>query len=181
MFWLCLTNGAAGHTYGANGIWQLNRKGQPHGPSPTAKSPPTGYGVIAWDEAMHLPGSQQMAHGKKFFESLPWTQLTPMGTNIGWAEPPEDAKEDPLFAPQMCGIGDQLRVVYVLAPRAATVRALRASIRYSVTYFDPVTGRRRIAPPILANERGEVRIAPPTQEHDWVVLLKAVNSGKTIR
>jgi Protein of unknown function (DUF4038)/Domain of unknown function (DUF5060) len=179
MFWLCLINGAAGHTYGANGIWQLNRRGKPHGPSPTAKSPPTGYGVIAWDEAMHLPGSQQMAHGKKFFESLPWTQLTPMGTNIGWAKPPEDANEDPLFAPQMCGIGDQLRVVYVLAPRAATVRALRASASYSVTYFDPVTGGRRTALPILANEQGEVCIAPPTQDHDWVALLKAVNSEKT--
>ena len=38
MFWLCLMNGAKGHTYGANGIWQLNRPGQPHGPSPTANS-----------------------------------------------------------------------------------------------------------------------------------------------
>ena len=27
MFWLCVTSGAAGHTYGANGIWQCNRKG----------------------------------------------------------------------------------------------------------------------------------------------------------
>ena len=34
MFWLCMTNGAAGHTYGANGIWQCNRPGEPHGPSP---------------------------------------------------------------------------------------------------------------------------------------------------
>lgn len=179
MFWLCLTNGAAGHTYGANGIWQLNRKGDPHGPSPTAKSSPTGYGVITWDEAMRLPGSQQMAHGKKFFESLPWTQLTPIGSNVGWADSPADAKEDPLFAPQMCGISDRLRVVYVLAPRAATVRALRASARYDVTYFDPVTGERHAAPPVNANAQGEARIAPPPQDHDWVVLLKVTNSGKT--
>ena len=37
MFWLCMMNGAAGHTYGANGIWQCNRKGQPHGASPTPR------------------------------------------------------------------------------------------------------------------------------------------------
>ena len=86
MFWLCLMNGAAGHTYGANGIWQLNRPGQPHGPSPTAGSPPTGYGVITWEDAMNLPGSTQMGHGKRFFESLPWTQLVPMPDSVAWSD-----------------------------------------------------------------------------------------------
>ena len=28
MFWICMMNGAAGHTYGANGIWQVNRRGE---------------------------------------------------------------------------------------------------------------------------------------------------------
>jgi hypothetical protein len=32
MFWICMLSGAAGHTYGANGIWQCNRREQPHGP-----------------------------------------------------------------------------------------------------------------------------------------------------
>jgi hypothetical protein len=77
MFWLCLMNGAAGHTYGANGIWQANRKGQPHGPSPTAGSPPTGYGVIPWDEAMNLPGSSQVALGKKLLEQYRWQDFRP--------------------------------------------------------------------------------------------------------
>lgn len=77
MFWLCMMNGAAGHTYGANGIWQLNRKDQPHGPSPTAGSPPNGYGAIPWDEAMRLPGSQQAGLGRKFLEQFRWTELQP--------------------------------------------------------------------------------------------------------
>ena len=64
MFWLCLMNGAAGHTYGANGIWQCNREGEPHGKSPHGGS----YGKIPWNVAMHLPGSTQVALGKKFFE-----------------------------------------------------------------------------------------------------------------
>ena len=81
MFWLCLTGGAAGHTYGANGIWQVNRKGQPHGASPTGGN----YGVISWDEAMRLPGSAQMALGKRFFESLPWTELVPQSDTVAWA------------------------------------------------------------------------------------------------
>ncbi|MCP5522459.1 MAG: DUF4038 domain-containing protein [Verrucomicrobiales bacterium] len=77
MFWLCLMNGAAGHTYGANGIWQLNRRGQPHGPSPTAGSPPTGYGVIPWDDAMHLPGSEQVGFGASLFRQYPWWRFEP--------------------------------------------------------------------------------------------------------
>ncbi len=34
MFWTCMLSGAAGHTYGANGIWQLNRRDPPYGKSP---------------------------------------------------------------------------------------------------------------------------------------------------
>ena len=82
MFWLCMTNGAAGHTYGANGIWQVNRRGDPHGKSPHGGT----YGVISWDDAMRLPGSAQEAYGKKFFEKLPWTQLVPMPDAVAWAD-----------------------------------------------------------------------------------------------
>jgi hypothetical protein len=73
MFWICLMNGAAGHTYGANGIWQCNRPGEPHGKSPHGGS----YGVIPWNEAMHLPGSQQVGFGKKLFEQFPWQNFQP--------------------------------------------------------------------------------------------------------
>jgi hypothetical protein len=82
MFWLCMMNGAAGHTYGANGIWQCNRRGEPHGPSPTAGSPPTGYGVIPWDDAMNLPGSGQMGLGKKLLQQYAWQNFQP---NPQWA------------------------------------------------------------------------------------------------
>ncbi|MGI8603176.1 MAG: DUF4038 domain-containing protein [Verrucomicrobiales bacterium] len=77
MFWVCMMNGAAGHTYGANGIWQCNRRGEPHGPSPTAGSPPTGYGVIPWDEAMNLPGSKQIGLGKKLLAQYRWHEFVP--------------------------------------------------------------------------------------------------------
>jgi hypothetical protein len=73
MFWLCLMNGAAGHTYGANGIWQCNRPGQPHGKSPHGGT----YGIIPWNEAMHLPGSQQVGFGKKFLQQFPWQNFQP--------------------------------------------------------------------------------------------------------
>jgi hypothetical protein len=83
MFWLCVMNGAAGHTYGANGIWQCNRRDHPHGSSPTANSPATGYGTIPWDEAMNLPGSEQVGLGKKLFEQYRWQDFKP---HPEWAE-----------------------------------------------------------------------------------------------
>ena len=76
MFWLCMMNGAAGHTYGANGIWQCNRPGEPHGPSPHHNGG-VGYGKIPWNEAMNLPGSRQVGLGKKLFEKYEWQQFKP--------------------------------------------------------------------------------------------------------
>ncbi|MEO8353131.1 MAG: DUF4038 domain-containing protein [Chthoniobacteraceae bacterium] len=168
MFWVCLMNGACGHTYGANGIWQLNRPGQPHGPSPTASSPPTGYGVITWEDAMNLPGSTQMAHGKRFFESLPWTKLAPMPGSVAWAD---DAPGNPLTGPQACGIADKLRAIYTLDARAIVVRKLASEAKYQVTHFDPVTGERTAAPAITTDNQGEWKCEPPAHGHDWVLLL----------
>ena len=80
MFWLCMINGAAGHTYGANGIWQLNRPGQPYGKSPTGGN----YGTLPWNEAMHLPGSQQFGDAKKFLEQFPWQRCVPQPETVAW-------------------------------------------------------------------------------------------------
>jgi hypothetical protein len=85
MFWLCMTNGAAGHTYGANGIWQVNRKGQPHGPSPHHAPGSVGYGKIPWDEAMNLPGSGQVGLGKKLFTEFAWQKFEPKPQWAEWA------------------------------------------------------------------------------------------------
>lgn len=82
MFWLCMMNGAAGHTYGANGIWQCNRRDQPHGNSPHGAN----YGKISWDEAMNLPGSRQIGLGKKFLEDFPWHRCEPQPGTVSWAD-----------------------------------------------------------------------------------------------
>ncbi len=85
MFWLCMLNGAAGHTYGANGIWQVNRPNDPHGPSPHHKGG-FGYGRIPWDEAMNLGGSTQVALGRKIFEQYTWQKFTPHPEWAAFAE-----------------------------------------------------------------------------------------------
>ncbi len=72
-FWISMLNGAAGHTYGANGIWQNNRPGDPHGASPMGNN----WGTMPSSEAMHLPGSTQEAMGKRLFEKYQWQSFRP--------------------------------------------------------------------------------------------------------
>lgn len=72
-FWSCLMNGACGHTYGANGIWQCNQPNQPHGNSPWGG----GYGRITWEQAMNLPGSTHVSLGHHLLASYPWHEFTP--------------------------------------------------------------------------------------------------------
>jgi hypothetical protein len=117
---------------------------------------------------MNLPGSTHVAHGKRFFESLPWTQLTPMPETVAWAD---GEPGDPLAGPQACGLEDKVRALYVLDPRAIIVRKLQPGAKYQGTYFDPVKGDRTPAPAITADAQGEWRCEPPRHGHDWVLLL----------
>ena len=82
------------------------------------------------------------------------------------------APENPLFAPQACGIGDRLRAVYVLAARPIVVRSLRPEMEYRLTVFDPVTGRRSRRRGIHTDRSGVWHGSPPPHGHDYVVLLE---------
>jgi hypothetical protein len=66
--WTCLLSGAAGHTYGANGIWQVNRREEPYGRSPHGGN----WGTTPWNDAMKLPGSRQTGLAKKLLERFEW-------------------------------------------------------------------------------------------------------------
>ncbi len=81
MFWTNILSGASGHTYGANGIWQLNRKDRPYGKSPHGGN----YGTIPWETAMKLPGSRQLGLGKALLMEYPWHQLEPHSEWATWA------------------------------------------------------------------------------------------------
>ncbi|HTM52920.1 MAG TPA: DUF4038 domain-containing protein [Pirellulales bacterium] len=73
MVWSCLLSGNTGHTYGANGIWQLNREEKAYGKSPHGGT----WGATPWNVAMKLPGSRQVGLAKRLLESLPWTEFEP--------------------------------------------------------------------------------------------------------
>lgn len=72
-FWSCVLNGAMGHTYGGNGIWQCNQPGIPHGASPHGGN----YGDTPWVVAMNYTGSAECAHGKRLLARYPWEKFEP--------------------------------------------------------------------------------------------------------
>ncbi|HEV8291785.1 MAG TPA: DUF5060 domain-containing protein, partial [Tepidisphaeraceae bacterium] len=74
IFWVCWASGVKGYTYGANGIWQVNRRDQRYGKSPHGGD----YGKIAWDEAMNLAGSTQVNLGKKLLSEYEWWKFEPV-------------------------------------------------------------------------------------------------------
>lgn len=168
MFWLCMTNGAAGHTYGANGIWQCNRKDQPHGNSPHGGN----YGKIAWDDAMQLPGSQQVALGKRLLERYPWYRFQP---HPEWVETADAG----LSGPQACGLADGVRIVYSPNPNPLTVLQLGPRAVYTASYLDPASGTETPLGTITADEAGRWSCTPPPgAQEDWLLILAPAPPAK---
>ena len=167
MFWPSILSGAAGHTYGANGIWQCNRRNEAHGASPHGGN----YGRIPWDVAMNLPGSGQLGAAKRFLEEYAWYDRTPCPQGASW----QAAEGDPArFEPYTADIGSGVRMVYVPAARPIRVLGLGAYASFRTTLFDPVTGGRESLPDSVADANGELSLNAPSHGHDWVVALETL-------
>jgi hypothetical protein len=69
VFWMYMLSGAAGHTYGAAGVWHASVEGDP-GITPV-------YDLTTWKESMNFPGSTQLGLGKKLLEQYPWARFEP--------------------------------------------------------------------------------------------------------
>ncbi|MEX2593930.1 MAG: DUF4038 domain-containing protein [Anditalea sp.] len=161
-FWAHTINtGFAGHTYGANGIWQVNGREVPYGASPGGNN----WGTTAWDVAMQLPGSTQLAAAKRFIESFPlWNRLEPR---------PEWVSGDSEKMSALCAaVDDQLRMIYILAPGTVTLHSLKAKGRYTATWFNPVNGEELTDFTLVADDSGDSNIASPAGDQDWVLTLQ---------
>ena len=157
-FWASVMNGAAGYTYGAGGIWQMNGKAVPHGASPTGLLSSITYENTTWEEAMRLPGSTQVGIGKSILEKYPWWRLEP---HPEWVEPHATTFHEPhsdwfdvhkrwddekgnYLLPFASGIPGQIRFVYVppdgfLGP---LVTGLEDGPAYHASYYDPANGHQ---------------------------------------
>ena len=167
MFWSCMLSGAAGHTYGANGIWQVNTKNRPYGPSPHGRT----WGNVPWDEAARLPGSEQLGMSKRFLMRYPWHRMQP---HPEWVDPHwTDTKFN---LPYAAGIPGELRILFVPGmwnmPR---VVALEPNVIYDASFFNPATGT--LHPIGSVGGAAEWQIPNPPTLQDFVLVLSEKNAG----
>lgn len=161
-FYHTMMNGAAGFTYGANGIWQLNTEEQPYGPSPHGRS----WGSTPWREAAQLPGSRQVGLGGRFFRQFPWWEFE---LHPEWIDKPGEGAYDSVAA----GIPSKLRLVY--SPHCWNpphIRELEPEVAYVASWFDPVTGEESVIGPVKPAEDRTWTPPFPLEVHDWVLVLR---------
>jgi hypothetical protein len=165
-FYISVFNGVAGHTYGANGIWQLNEKDKPYGPSPHGRS----WGNMPWQEAAQLPGGRQVALGGRFIMRLAWWELE---NHPEWVE--QKREQTDRRAIRCMGIPRRLRLIYVpLLWSPPVIKGIENDVGYRAYYFDPCTGAQYNLGDVTADENGNWRAAkPPPEAHDWVIVLEA--------
>lgn len=69
LFFSHLLSGAAGHSYGAQGLWAFRRAEDP--------GPGIMWGDATWQEAAALPGSAQLGRCAAFLQGFDWAVLVP--------------------------------------------------------------------------------------------------------
>jgi Protein of unknown function (DUF4038) len=163
LFWACFLSGAVGHTYGANGLWQLNTATQPFGPSPHGRS----WGDLPWERAYQLPGSQQLGLAKSLLLRYPWWKFEP---HPEWVEPRWNQND--YILPYAAGIPGTVRIIYTPArwdlPQVVGIEHRK----YSAFLFNPVTGKQHDLGRVSSDQNGAWRPPVPPIVQDWVMVLE---------
>lgn len=160
-FWAHLLNsGSAGHTYGVNGVWQVNLPDQRFGKSPSGND----WGGTPWREAMNLPGSTQIARAKQFLLTLPWYQLAPVTHLVS------NATSAAATADGRCAFA------FAAKGQAVTVDLAKMRGPLRTRWFDPTSAELKAIEGSPFPNTGSRELTPPGQnaagDADWVLEAK---------
>lgn len=168
VFWGSILSGASGYCYGANGVWQFNRPGEPFGPSPFGQT----WGGDTWEEAAQYPGSRQIGLAKKFLTKYSFWRLQP---HPEWIAPRPDPED--FLPPYVAGIPGELRIAYLppftlWAEKRPFLTQLEPDVRYQALWFDPATGQVNPIGRVDSGPEGiwAVPLMPGLQH--WVLVLE---------
>ncbi|MAG35745.1 MAG: hypothetical protein CL878_05810 [Dehalococcoidia bacterium] len=169
MFWVCLLSGACGHTYGANGLWQMNTPGRPFvhaGGDPT-------HGKTPWEEAYQLPGSRQVGLAKVLLQRYRWWMFEP---HPEWVQP-RWSQEEYLRAVYAAGISGEVRVVFLphLVSRVV-IHDLEPDVTYRGYYANPVDGTEHPIAQVTPDSAGTWAAPQPPMRQDWVLVLETTSA-----
>ncbi|MBI5393740.1 MAG: glycoside hydrolase family 140 protein [Verrucomicrobia bacterium] len=163
-YW-ALFAGAHGHTYGCHDIWSF------HDP---AKKRRFVDQRTAWQEAIHLPGANQMRHARALMESRPFLTRIPdqsviagdAGTGADHLQATRDASGSYAMVYSPSGRPFKVRMDKIAGPK---VRGC---------WFNPRDGKTTVIGEFP--NTGEREFAPPTvgENNDWVLVLD--DAAKTL-
>lgn len=188
-FWAhALNSGLAGHTYGANGVWQVNTVQRPFGNSPSGSC----WGNMPWDQAMHLPGARQLGLAKKFLSTLPWHQMEPQLVQVGRLE--RFLQHRPRLrrvvhklgwpkasrAPVAMGVArdPSIAIAYTVSDQPFSVDLTLLKGPVTATWIDPTNFDEH---PVRFDVRGHRMHVQPHRKNaagdrDWLLLLRPASS-----
>ena len=168
-FWASILSGACGHTYGANGLWQLNGKSKPYGASPWGGS----WGGPNWQDAAHQPGAAQLGMAKKFLERYDWQRFEPHSEWVTPCATPENVDR-----PFAAGIPGEVRVIYFYWPTFQAglyrVTALESDITYRAFFWNPRSGQEHELGIITPEPDGSWPVPIQPELKDWVLVFERV-------
>jgi hypothetical protein len=153
--YLDLFAGAFGHTYGCHDIWQMY----------SAKREGVNGPHIYWNEALNLPGANQMKFVRKIIEAFPMLERVPDQSLI--AEQHTTAAER-IQATR----GNDYLLVYSTAGRAFTLKTGKINSRQLKGFwYDPRKGESTVIETFL--NKGDKKFTPPSSGYgqDWVLAL----------
>ena len=153
--YLDLFAGAFGHTYGCHDIWQMYSAARPAVNNPH----------MFWQQAMELPGANQMAHVRKLMTARPLLERIPdqsliVENNLGPAERIQATR------------GRDYAFVYSSVGKPFTVNPGHISGEtITATWFNPRTGKT--TPAGTCSNQKPQQFTPPDSGygHDWVLVL----------
>jgi hypothetical protein len=164
MFWAALLSGAGGHTYGANGIWQVNTRQKPYGLSPHGHS----WGGPAWDIAAQLPGSGQLGLAKALLTRYSWWKLQPRPEIVE----PRWSKTD-YWLPFAAQIPGEAIVIFAPASFKPIEHVQLEARTYRAFFFNPSDGSEVPIGNITPDANGSWKPPEFPIFRDWVVVLES--------
>jgi hypothetical protein len=157
-----------GHTYGAHGIWNWKRPGDPEPPSRILRYGPT------WTEALELPGAAQVALGAVRLRALPWWRLEPRPERVQLDPEPTDPTRRPAGAVAQGAAW----VVYAHGAAGRPVLSGVEPLEWRAAWLDPRTGEEHAIGSARPDASALWRAPPAPSAEDWVLVLTAPAGGR---
>jgi Protein of unknown function (DUF4038)/Putative collagen-binding domain of a collagenase len=161
--YLDLFSGAHGHTYGCHDIWQFY----------SPKNEPVNGPHYFWQDALELPGANQMIYVRRLMESHPLTERVPDQSVI------REASFSPAERIQATR-GNDFLMVYTAAGKPFTVLSTKIrSARLRAYWYDPRNGKTTDIE--LKAAGSNQQFTPPSSGYgqDWVLVIDDANKAYT--